>query len=80
MSAYRNESVHESGFGDFIIVLIIILVILFLVGTIARYMYDAEIMFYKKTYIAAYNECISELPRNKDCEYVSTKFKIVSKK
>ena len=80
MSAYRNESVHKSDTGDFIIVLFIILIILCLGGTIFRYMYDTEIMFYKKTYIPAYNECISELPRNKDCEYVSTKFKIVSKK
>ncbi len=34
----------------------------------------------RKKYMVAYNECISELPRNKDCEYVSMKFKIVSKK
>lgn len=80
MSAYRNESVHKSDTGDFIIVLFIILIILCLGATIFRYMYDTEIMFYKKKYMVAYNECISELPRNKDCEYVSMKFKIVSKK
>ena len=79
MSAYRNESVHKSDTGDIIIVLFIILVILCLGGTIVRYIHDTEIMFYKKMYIPAYAECISELPRNKDCEYVSMKFKIVSK-
>ena len=78
MSAYRNESVHESSFVGFIIILII-LAGLWLGATIARYIYDTEITFYKKTYMAAYNECISELPRNKDCEYVSMRFKIVSK-
>ena len=80
MSAYRNESVHESSSGDFIMVLIGIFVIIWLGPTIVRYMYDTEIRFYKKTYMVAYSECISELPRNKDCEYVSMKFKIVSKK
>lgn len=79
MSAYRNESVHDSSSGDFIMVLIGIFVILWLGATMVRYMYDTEIRFYKKIYMAAYTECISELPRNKDCEYVSMKFKIVSK-
>ena len=79
MSAYRNESVHGSSFGGFIIILII-LAGLWVGATIARYIHDTEITFYKKKYMVAYNECISELPRNKDCEYVSTKFKIVSKK
>lgn len=80
MSAYRNESVHESGFGDFIMILIGIFVILWIGASGVRYMYDTEIRFYKKTYMTAYNKCISELPRNKDCEYVSMNFKIVSKK
>lgn len=80
MSAYRNESVRESSSGDFIMILIGIFIILWIGASAVRYMYDTEIMFYKKKYMVAYNECISELPRNKDCEYVSTKFKIVSKK
>lgn len=80
MSAYRNESVHESSSGDVVMVLIGLIVILSLGATTVRFMYDTEITFYKKTYMAAYSECISELPRNKDCEYVSMKFKIVSKK
>ena len=80
MSAYRNESVHESSVVGFIIVILIVLAGLWLGATIARYIYDIEITFYKKTYMAAYSECISELPRNKDCEYVSMNFKIVSKK
>ena len=79
MSAYRNESVHESGCGDFIMILIGIFVILWIGASGVRYMYDTEIRFYKETYMAAYTECISELPRNKDCEYVSMKFKIVTK-
>lgn len=79
MSAYRNKSVHESSSGDFIMVLIGIFVILWIGASGVRYMYDTEIRFYKETYIPAYTECISELPRNKDCEYVSMKFKIVSK-
>lgn len=76
MSAYRNES----SSGDFIMILIGIFVILWIGASGVRYMYDTEIRFYKKTYMAAYTECISELPRNQDCEYVSMKFKIVSKK
>ena len=78
MSAYRNESVYESSVG-FIILILIVLAGLWIGASIARYIYDTEITFYKKAYMAAYNECISELPRNKDCEYVSMKFKIVSK-
>lgn len=80
MSAYRNESVHESSSGDFIMVLIGLFIILWIGATAVRFIYDTEITFYKKTYMAAYDKCISELPRNKDCEYVSMKFKIVSKK
>ena len=76
MSAYRNES----SVGGFIMILIGLFLILWIGASMVRYMYDTEIMFYKKKYIPAYNECISELPRNKDCEYVSMKFKIVSKK
>ena len=79
MSDQRNESTPESSFVNFIIILTVLSSILWIGTRTVRYMYDTEITFYNKTYIAAYDECISDLPRNKDCEYVSIKFKVVSK-
>lgn len=66
--------------GDAVMILILLIGVCWVGATFVRYAYDDEIKFYHKSYEPAYTECISELPRSKDCEYVSMKFKIVSKK
>ncbi len=48
MSAYRNESVHESSFGGLIMILIGLFLMPWIGASMVRYMYDTEIMFYEK--------------------------------